>query len=317
MTEGKSDLQEKNIRGNSIDNYQKKPDFLTSNEKFQKYQSKDAPKQNQQTRSRLLANIGVKPPKPSSENLIILGCQAVDGLGTMQVRSFLWLLDRLGVDYTYLNFPETEYCCSWNLVRQADGEEKTKAYEFSKYFIGLNIDQARKKGAKRIFYFCQWCNGSAQYSFPDNVIDIPLHYHLDLVVETLKKKSFQFRMAQPTKIAYYEGCHKRQVPNSRFDWPAYRQMLNHVHNLEVVDLPVKGCCCTSTVSEHLVSQAIQSGSAALITPCTACRLHIQDAARSQKFPVKLLPELLLEATGVTDEWFHQAKYGNIGEQESK
>ena len=293
-----------------IDLSQKERDVPTFSEKLQHYQSETAPRQDQQMRQRLLANIGVKQAKPSSDNLIILSCSAVNGWATMQLRSFLWLLDRLGVDYTYLHLPEREYCCSWTVVRQSEGKERIQAYDFSKHFVGLNIDQARQIGAKRIFYFCRWCNTAAQYAFPD--IDIPLRYHLDLVVEALKHKTFPFKMDQPTRVAYYEGCHKGHeimAPNCKFDWPAYRKLLDIIDGVEVIDLPSKGCCMVTAVSERLVNQAIEAGASELITPCTSCSLHIQEVSHSKKFPVKLISDLLLEATGVKDEWLEGAKYG--------
>jgi Fe-S oxidoreductase len=271
-------------------------------EKFQKVQNAMVPKVDPIMRDRLLTHIGIKQAKPKSENLIILSCLGVSGMAR-QLRSFLWLLDNIGVDYTYLHLPEKEYCCAWGLVRECDGDEKTQAHEFSQYFVGLNIDQARKMGATRMFYFCLWCNTAAQYSFPDNITDIPQRYHLELVVEALKKKPFPLKLDQPKRIAYYEGCHSRHeilVPNCKFDWPAYRKTLDLIKGLEVIDLPVKGCCTVSSVSERLVSQAIEAGASQLVTPCTACWIRIEKAGQSRKFPVKMLSELLLEAAGIRD-----------------
>jgi len=104
------------------------------------------PKQDQQMRRRLLANIGVKEAKSNSANLIILSCSAVNGWATIQLRSFLWLLDRLGIDYTYLHLPEKEYCCGWTTVRNSKDDEKVKSFDSSKNCIGLNIEQGRKIG---------------------------------------------------------------------------------------------------------------------------------------------------------------------------
>jgi Fe-S oxidoreductase len=70
--------------------------------------------------------------------------------------------------------------------------------------------------------------------------------------------------------------------------------------LEVIDLPVKGCCTVSSVSERLVSHAIEAGASQLVTPCTACWIRIERAGQSRKFPVKMLSELLLEAAGIRD-----------------
>jgi Fe-S oxidoreductase len=310
MAIDKRDLPEKKPGGKLVDPAEKKQDALTSGKNLQGIQNEYAPKQDQLMRRRLLANIGVKPAKPTSENLIIFSCSAVNGWATMQVRSFLWLLDRLGIDYTYLTLPEKEYCCGWTNVRNSNGEEKVKAFDTSKNCIGLNIAQARKIGAKHMFYFCRWCNTAAQYAFPG--IDITQRYHLDLLVEALKQKPYPFKMERPTRVAYYEGCHKGHeilVPNCRFDWPAYRKLLDDIDSLEVIDLPSKVCCTVPGVSDRLINQSIEVGAAQLITPCTSCSLHIQEVGQVRKFPVKLVSELLLEATGVKDEWLDGAKYG--------
>jgi Fe-S oxidoreductase len=226
------------------------------------------------------------------------------------------LLDRLGIDYTYLHLPEKEYCCGWTTVRNSKDDEKVKSFDSSKNCIGLNIEQGRKIGARRMFYFCRWCNTAAQYAFPD--IDIPQRYHLDLVVEALKQKPYPLKMNKPTRVAYYEGCHKGHeimVPNCKFDWPAYRKLLDIIDGVEVIDLPSKGCCTVPSVSEGLINQAIENGASQLITPCTSCSLHIKEVNRSPKFPVKLITDLLLEATGVKDQWLEDAIYGksqNVG-----
>ena len=155
MANEKQKAPDQKITQNSPDCSRRNPFF---GEKLEHIQSEAVPKQDQLVRKHLLENIGVRQAKPRSENLIVLSCSAVNGWATMQLRSFLWLLDRLGVDYTYLQLPEKEYCCGWTTVRNSNGDEKVKAYDFSKYFIGLNIEQARKIGVKRMFYFCRWCN---------------------------------------------------------------------------------------------------------------------------------------------------------------
>ena len=262
------------------------------NEKLQSIQSETAPRRDQWARALHLDNIGIKPAKPTAENLIILSCFAVGSLD-LQVRSLLWLLDRMGVDYTYLHLPEKEYCCGWTIEQDAK-------HEFTKYFVGLNIDQARKLGVKRIFYFCIECNNAARCTDPDDANDIPLRYHLDLVVEALKKKHFPLKMEPPTRIAYFEGCHKCHK-DLKLDWPGYRQMLDQIEGLEIVDLPVKGCCTVSAVKERLISQAIEAGASQLITPCTTCSTRIPKLDSNRKFPVRLPTELLLEAIGIKDE----------------
>lgn len=261
-------------------------------------------------RKALLVNMGVRRRKPTSDNLIILSCLSMFGQA-MQVRAYLWLLDMLGVDYTYL--PEREYCCGWGLVEGYKGEERAKGYEISKHFIGLNIEQARKVGAKRMFHFCVWCHTAAQCAFPDEKTDIPQRYHLDLVVEALEKNSVNLRL-EPTRVAYYEGCHNRNerlAPGVHFDWPAYRKLLDRVEGLEVIDLPHRSCCLVPSVSERLVVQAIEAGAKELITPCPACWTWLEKVGRKKGLPIKMNHELLLEAVGVVDKYTHQWRYGGV------
>jgi len=206
------------------------------------------------------------------------------------------------VDYTYLHLPEKEYCCAWGLVRECDGDEKNQAHEFSQYFVGLNINQARKMGATRMFYFCLWCNTAAQYSFPDNITDIPQRIISTSLSKALKKKPFPLKLDQPKRIAYYEGCHSRHeilVPNCKFDWPAYRKNTGLVKGLEVIDLPVKGCCTVSSVSERLVSHCNRGRSfsvSKLHAPPVGSGLRGQGRAGNSQS--KCLSELLLEAAGI-------------------
>ena len=283
--------------------------LLTLDERRDRIQKETVHMSHDFLRRALLANIGIKRRKPTSENVIWLGCLAVFGMA-MQLRSCLWLLDCLGVDYTYL--PEREYCCGWSLREAFKGEERRRGIEASKYFIGLNIEQARKLGAKRMYHFCAWCRAAAGSAFPDVTTDIPQRFYLDLVVESLKEKPVPLVLQQPTRIAYYEGCHNRNdrlAPEVKFDWPAYRKLLDQVEGLEVVDLPSNSCCVVPAVSERLVDQAIRAGTSQLITPCPACWTWLEKVGRREKFPVKLEPELLLEAVGFKDEVTNNWRYG--------
>lgn len=245
-------------------------------------------------RRAMLHALGLRPKRGPAENLIVLGCMSAFGQINL-LMSYLKLLDRLGVSYTFIK--DKEYCCGSPLLQDAIGRhaseaERQKAADAAKEFMALNTDQGRKLGVKNVAYFCQACGWQAKYFFPDD--DVKHMYHLDLVVDNIKDRPLSVK---PARVGYYEGCWRRYYylyPGVAFDLPAYRGLLHKINGLEIEELRSSICCFIN--ESPIFKLAERKGLDTIITPCAACYAHLERVAvRGDKFKVKMLHEVVLEA----------------------
>ena len=233
------------------------------------------------------------PVGEPGENLLTLGCYFY-GL-PHYVMALSRLVDRLGGRYTLL---AKEYCCGVNfnslpLVR-LDKEARDKWLPKAADFMGMNIEEARRLGAKRMYHFCINCVYLSQRFFTD--CDVEQRYHLDLIVELMKKAKPKLKLDR--EVAYFQGCQGRRpvflgASEWDCDWAGYRKLLGQVEGLVVTDLP-RYCCVTDLprVLEAMEKKQLST----LVTPCNEC-YGLIDIMRppEAKFTLRSIPELLLEA----------------------
>lgn len=240
-------------------------------------------------RDAVLGGLGIRRKRGGAENVVMMGCAC---FGTLDaVWSAFRLLDALGIDYTLL---EKEYCCgapmiTYQLRRDEDRKEADRA---AKEFTGMNIDQARELGAKRILYLCSWCIYIARRFYPD--CDVEQLYYLDILDEPMREAAL--RLNQPTGIAYFPGGQHRSwvfAPDRDWDlnWPNYRMWLDRIDGLRVLDIP-KYCCVIAP--DAIFQRAQKYNMSTLVTPCMACYGRLRRRA-PQEMKVKFLSDLLLEA----------------------
>jgi len=235
-------------------------------------------------RTRLLAGLGIAPPRAQAENCIIFGCYRPFA-DPFLVRDYLRVLDLLGVEYTYL---DDEYCCGFPFAAQKRSPERDAAVAASSEFNRQNDELARQKGATRLAYCCQGCAHAARSVFQDA---LDSHVYLpDLIFDHLDQR--QLAIA-PTTIGYFEGCHtsgKSFYPTGTFDWGRYRSRLGAIDGLQIVDIPNDRCCMNA--ADELVDRAVASGVDTILAPCNGCTSSLGRAGQG-KVTMITLPELLL------------------------
>lgn len=217
----------------------------------------------------------------AAENVILFGCYT-PFTGPQELEFFLTLLDRLGVEYTYL---AKEYCCGLPLVELTRGAERERGIKEAKDYIGMNIAAARELGAKNMIYNCIWCVHMARKLFPHE--DIAQLYRLDMLVNKLRKGNLQIK---PTTVGYYEGCHVRTrsyASGIRLRWPAYREIMGAIKGLEIVDLP-KFCCLWDR--DRIVEEVGKRHLHIVVSPCNSCVVRLRGVIK-----IKSPQEVLLEA----------------------
>jgi Fe-S oxidoreductase len=241
-------------------------------------------------RNAVLGGLGIKSKKRTAENAVVIGCGCYGTLDA--VHSAFRLLDMLGIDYALI---AKEYCCGAPLIagQVKNSKDRTKADLAATEFLGLNIDQAREMGAKRIMYMCLWCTYLARYFHSE--CGLEHFYYFDILDEPISQASLT--MKEPTTVAYFQGGQHRSwvyIPKRDWDlnWPLYRDLLEKIGNLRVVDIPKKYCCVLAHKS--IFDRVEKEGIGILITSCISCYGRLQRTAPAG-IEVKFLSDILLEA----------------------
>lgn len=235
----------------------------------------------------VLGSLGIRG-KEKAENVVVVGCAC---FGTLDaVMSTFRLFGALKLDYALL---KKEYCCGLPMItyKLKVGEDRKEADILAKEFIGMNIQQARELGAKRILYLCPWCNYLARHFYPD--CDVQLLYCLDILGEPIRRASLQ--LSQPMGIAYFPGGQHRSwvfVPDRDWDlnWHDYRRLLNSVKGLKVIDIPPY-CCVIAPEAIFQWAQKYKMNT--IVTPCMPCYGRLRRKA-PEEVQVKFLTDLILQ-----------------------
>ncbi|MBI2907654.1 MAG: (Fe-S)-binding protein [Chloroflexi bacterium] len=244
---------------------------------------------------RLLWALGIEKPREEADYLVLFGCYGPYRLPFM-VQRYLSLLERLGVRYTYLT---KEHCCGVPVLEAAlehgnEGQART-VREACKNFMAANISAGRARGARNTVYLCTWCAHMGKKFFPE---DGGQFYCVDLLLEKLEKADLE---VAPTVVGYYEGCHLRNqhlTPGIELDWAAYREVLNRIKGLQVVDLNPKICCTVNP--GKVVDQARKLGVKCIVSSCRACHMRLLEVGK-EGMRMQFLPDLLFDAVVQTEE----------------
>jgi Fe-S oxidoreductase len=239
-------------------------------------------------RNSIIGGLEIRRPRGTAENLIIIGCAC---FGTaLPVRSYFLLLEELGLSYTVLR---KEYCCGAPLILGAlrAGEDRQKYDSLSQEFIGLNIDQAREMGCKRMVHLCLWCAYLSKRFFPNS--DIEQVYAPDILLGPLRERELRLPGAA---IGYFPGGQHRSwlyAPDRdfEFNWPDYRALLHSIEDLRVVDIP-KYCCVIAP--DAIFNWARKHQASRVVTPCLPCYGSLSRRAPAG-MRVDSIYDLLLEA----------------------
>ena len=245
-------------------------------------------------RAMALAANGFGAAPQQAELALIFGCYRP--FSTPEIlREVAWLFQTLGVSHTWL---EKENCCGLPMLHQVAAEDKPQMLEKAQGYVRANAAAAAQKGAARLAYCCAGCAQTAlgvTGAKPEAGETPASHaYILDALLDALKGRTLR---VQPMKIAYFEGCHtsyKRHFRQTELNWPHYRQFLNSVEGLTVLDVG-RGCCCKMQ-PERIVAAAQEVQADALVCACSGCNVALRATGRG-KIGVMSYTALLAQSLG--------------------
>ena len=240
-------------------------------------------------RNKLLWSLGIEEPKEKAETVVLLGCYPLFRR-PLSVRNYFMLLNRLGIDFTYL--PE-EMCCGLAPLEIAKGEDRKRAERASSEFLGSNLEMVKKAGAKNAVYLCVWCAHMLK-NFHAQSSPIALMHYPDILLDRLSKERLR---VEPKVVGYYEGCHRRNkqwAPGVTLEWDKYREVLNNIEGLKVVKMPDNVCCIDSP--ERIIDAAQDLNLDTVVCSCLTCDIRLRDVSRG-RVRLQYYSDLLLEALG--------------------
>ncbi|MCP4750854.1 MAG: hypothetical protein GY866_08175 [Proteobacteria bacterium] len=199
------------------------------------------------------------PYDRQAENAVITGCQILSLLPGV-LCSLARLFERKGLSFTFLS---REYCCGNNLYRPAvkarDEEAMAECRDFSKEFVGKNIEQAKQFGAKRLIIFCSPCYPIYRHAFPEE----------DIVFYPAAMDEIMDSVGFEGEIDYYAGCyklHKRFSPVP-MDLKSTNRVFGKLDGLEINRISAPECCYKPAGLSHMVD-GIKTGT--MVHICTGC-----------------------------------------------
>ena len=222
------------------------------------------------------------PVDREAEHVILSGCLVLFSMPHI-LRSLANVLERSGVSFTFLS---KEYCCGNYLYRPAIKARDEQALEecraYSKEFIGKNIEQAKKLGARRLVVFCSPCYPIYKYLFPDEEVE----YYPAL----LQRVVGEFSLEQ--EIDYYPGCYKL---HSRFapvemDLQSTDLLLEKIKGLKVNRIVAEQCCFKPAGIEQLIQETRTD---LQLHICTGCyEQALKHVGKQKAVEVVMLPQLI-------------------------
>lgn len=222
------------------------------------------------------------PYDQPADQVIVTGCQILGAMpGVLQ--KLTRILEQGGMKVSFLS---KEYCCGNYLYRPAikakDEEALAECRSLSREFVGLNVDQARKLGARRLIIFCSPCYPIYKQAFPEEeIIFYPQAIH-----------EVMGRLQWKAEIDYYPGCYRlhRKFAPVPMDLKSTDEVFQKIENLSVNRIGAPACCFKPEGLEHMIRNV---KTRTLVHICTGCYFRaLQNMPQDRQVQVLMLPELI-------------------------
>jgi len=237
--------------------------------------------EDQPNRVEIMDSLGLPYDRPA-ENVVIMGCQNLK-LMPSGIRKFSRVLERGGMDFTFLS---KEYCCGNYLYRPAikakDEEAMAECRSYSKEFAGLNIEQMKKLGGRRLILFCSPCYPIYKYAFPEEDIVFYPQALAELVSD----------LQWPHEIDYYAGCYKlhQNFAKVPMDLKSTNAVFHKIEGLSINRIGAPACCYKPEGLAHMISHVKTD---CMVHICTGCYFQaVFNMPKDRKVKILMLPEFI-------------------------
>ena len=235
--------------------------------------------QHDRTEAMNLLNLPYDRP---AENIVIMGCQNLKLMPSV-IQSLSRVLTRGGMDFTFLS---KEYCCGNYLYRPAikakDEEAMKECRSYSKEFAGLNIEQMKKLGGRRLILFCSPCYPIYKNAFPDEDII----FYPQAIAELISS------LRWPHEIDYYAGCYKLHQNFARvpMDLKSTHAVFQKIEDLSLNRISAPACCYKPDGLAHMISHVKTD---CMVHICTGCYFQaVFNMPKEKEVRIMMLPEFI-------------------------
>lgn len=237
--------------------------------------------EDQPNRIEIMDSLGLPYDRPA-ENIVIMGCQNLR-LMPLVIQTFARILDRGGMDFTFLS---REYCCGNYLYRPAikarDEEAMRECRSHSKEFTGLNIEQMKRLGGRRLILFCSPCYPIYKQAFPDE----------DIVFYPQALSEVVSALHWPKEIDYYAGCYKlhRNLAEIPMDLKSANTLFSQIEGLSINRISAPACCYKPEGLAHMIGQVRTD---CMVHICTGCYFQATfNMPKDRQVKILMLPEFI-------------------------
>ncbi len=207
-----------------------------------------------------------------------MGVHTLDG-----VKGAMRLLNEAGIPFDVIR---NERCCGKDLLSQGDTEGFLT-------LAGLNSDEFKKRGVKRIITNCAECMYCLSVDYPRALGESGIEVqHVSQVLAPLIE-SGELKLGEADQTATYQDPCALGRCSRVFEQP--RRLLDAIEGLtltEMQDNREKALCCGASPWVHCravnrmiqadrLAQASATGASVLVTACPKCQIHLTCAQRGE------------------------------------
>lgn len=237
--------------------------------------------EDQPDRAEIMNSLGLPHDQPA-ENIVIMGCQNLK-LMPQVIQKFAHVLKRGGMDFTFLS---KEYCCGNYLYRPAikakDEEAMEECRAYSKEFAGLNLEQMKKWGGRRLILFCSPCYPIYKHAFPDE----------DIIFYTQALAELVSDLQWFHEIDYYAGCYKlhQNLAKIPMDLKSTNAVFRKIEGLSINRIGAPACCYKPDGLAHMIDHVKTD---CMVHICTGCYFQaVFNMPKDKPVKILMLPEFI-------------------------
>jgi hypothetical protein len=222
------------------------------------------------------------PYDQPADQVIVTGCQILGAMPGV-IQKFAMILEQGGMKFTFLS---KEYCCGNYLYRPAikakDEQALAECRTLSKEFVGLNVEQARKLGARRLIIFCSPCYPIYKQAFPDD----------DIIFYPQAIREAMGRLHYRAEIDYYPGCYRlhKKFASVPMDLKSTNEIFEKIEDLSVNRIGSPSCCFKPEGIDHMINSV---KTRTMVHICTGCYFQaLQNMPADRQVQILMLPEFI-------------------------
>ncbi len=204
------------------------------------------------------------------------------------------ILNSAGVDYTILG--ADEWCCGNPLFFVGAHD---KALELAKH----NVEKLHQLKVKKLVASCAGCYRAFKQEYPKMLggdLGFEVLHFSQYLAELIDKGQLKFKRPKEITVTYHDPCEIGRHCGV-FDEP--RHVLTSLPGVKLVEMPNNrhnSSCCgaggmlkgtfediSKAVAESRVNEAINTGAAALVSSCVACRQQFDEVVRAKNLKIRV------------------------------